>query len=217
MYSFSPRILRGLKLFTNLPFYLVQPANCRAKRQRSCALPTEPCHHAFVSFLFPQHYDMILACNARIIRCTEKLPQIGAESRASAEVITALASSDKLPQVGAELLSIPWGHIKLLIDKCKNEPKKVLFYSRKTIENNWSRAVLQNWLDTDLYERQGKAITNFALTLPAPQSDLAQEMTRDPYSFDFLTIRAQYDEKELKDEYKGKLPTIDEIERKLRE
>jgi len=74
-----------------------------------------------------------------------------------------------------------------------------LFYSRKTIENNWSRAVLQNWLDTDLYERQGKAITNFALTLPAPQSDLAQEMTRDPYSFDFLTIRAQYDEKELKD------------------
>ena len=156
MYSFSPRILRGLKLFTNLPFYLVQPANCRAKRQRSCALPTEPCHHnlvanstsvfwlcgrvcnkitkAFVSFLFPQHYDMILACNARIIRCTEKLPQIGAESRASAEIITALASSDKLPQVGAELLSIPWGHIKLLIDKCKNEPKKVLFYSRKTIE-----------------------------------------------------------------------------------
>ena len=67
-----------------------------------------------------------------------------------------------------------------------------MFYSRKTIENNWSRAVLQNWLDTDLYERQGKAITNFALTLPAPQSDLAQEMTRDPYSFDFLTIRAQY-------------------------
>ena len=70
--------------------------------------------------------------------------------------------------------------------------EEVLFYSHKTIENNWSRAVLQNWLDTDLYERQGKAITNFALTLPAPQSDLAQEMTRDPYSFDFLTIRAQY-------------------------
>ena len=70
--------------------------------------------------------------------------------------------------------------------------EEVLFYSRKTIENNWSCAVLQNWLDTDLYERQGKAITNFALTLPAPQSDLAQEMIRDPYSFDFLTIRAQY-------------------------
>ena len=66
--------------------------------------------------------------------------------------------SEMLPQDGAELLSIPWGHIKLLIDKCKSEPQKVLFYSRKTIENNWSRAVLQNWLDTDLYKRQGKAI-----------------------------------------------------------
>ena len=79
--------------------------------------------------------------------------------------------------------------VSTFLDKYTEE---VLFYSRKTIENNWSRAVLQNWLDTDLYERQGKAITNFALTLPAPQSDLAQEMTRDPYSFDFLTIRAQY-------------------------
>ena len=69
----------------------------------------------------------------------------------------------------------------------------------KTIENNWSRAVLLNFLSTDLYERQGKAVTNFALTLPAPQSDLAQAVTRDPYNFDFLTIRERYDEKELKD------------------
>ena len=134
-----------------------------------------------------------------VFEISEMLPQDGAESGLSSESIPALISSEKLPQVGAELLSIPWGHIKLLIDKCKSEPQKVLFYSRKTIENNWSRAVLQNWLDTDLYERQGKAITNFALTLPSPQSDLAQEMTRDPYNFDFLTIRAQYDEKELKE------------------
>ena len=56
-----------------------------------------------------------------------------------------------------------------------------------------------NFLDTDLYERQGNAVTNFSLTLPKPQSDLAQEMTRDPYSFDFLTIRQDYDEKALKD------------------
>ena len=65
---------------------------------------------------------------------SEKLPQIGAESRASAEIITALASSDKLPQVGAELLSIPWGHIKLLIDKCKNEPKKYCFIPAKLLK-----------------------------------------------------------------------------------
>lgn len=97
------------------------------------------------------------------------------------------------------LFMLPWGHHMLIIDKCSGDKKKAGFYVRQAIENNWSRAVLQNWLDTDLYERQGKAISNFALTLPAPQSDLAQEMTRDPYNFDFLTIRAKYDEKELKD------------------
>lgn len=97
------------------------------------------------------------------------------------------------------VFQIPWGHHCLLLDKCNNDADKALFYVEQTLKNNWSRAVLQNWLDTDLYERQGKAVTNFALTLPAPQSDLAKEMTRDPYNFDFLTIRARYDEKELKD------------------
>ena len=99
----------------------------------------------------------------------------------------------------ADIFCIPWGHHKLLIDKCKKDSAKALFYVQKTLENNWSRAVLLNFLDTDLYERQGKAVTNFALTLPAPQSDLAQAITRDPYNFDFLTIRERYDEKELKD------------------
>ena len=97
------------------------------------------------------------------------------------------------------LFSIPWGHHRFIIDKCRDNPQKALFYVRKTIENNWSRAVLLNQLDTDLYERQGKAVTNFTLTLPAAQSDLAQAITKDPYSFDFLTIRDRYDEKELKD------------------
>jgi predicted nuclease of restriction endonuclease-like (RecB) superfamily len=73
-----------------------------------------------------------------------------------------------------------------------------LFYIRKTIENNWSRDVLLNFLGTDLYERQGKAITNFSNTLPIEQSDLAQAITKDPYNFDFLTLRERYDEKELK-------------------
>ena len=56
-----------------------------------------------------------------------------------------------------------------------------------------------NFLDTDLYEREGKAVTNFELTLPEIESDLAIQITRDPYNFDFLTIRKKYDEKELKD------------------
>ena len=107
------------------------------------------------------------------------------------------------PQLGdlrkIGIFSIPWGHNKLIIDKCKGDINKAVFYVGKTLENNWSRAVLMNFLDTDLYERQGKAITNFAQTLPAVESDLAQAITKDPYNFDFLTIREKYDEKELKD------------------
>lgn len=94
---------------------------------------------------------------------------------------------------------IPWGHNKIIIDKCKGNPQKAQFYVKKTLENNWSRAVLLNFLDTNLFERHGKAVTNFALTLPELESDLAQEITKDPYNFDFLSIREKYDEKELKD------------------
>ncbi len=84
---------------------------------------------------------------------------------------------------------IPWGHQKLIIDKCKDDQNKALFFVHKTIENNWSRAVLLNFLETDLYDRQGKAITNFAQTLPGIQGDFAQAITKDPYNFDFLTLR----------------------------
>ena len=112
-----------------------------------------------------------------------------------------------LPQVGEDfrseeiepLFAIPWGHHKIIIDKCNGNPKKALIFVNQVIQINWSRAVLLNFLDTDLYERQGKAITNFNLTLPAMQSDLAQEITKDPYKFDFITLTQSYNEKELKD------------------
>lgn len=87
----------------------------------------------------------------------------------------------------------------LLIDRFREQPETALFYVRKTLESNWSRAVLLNFLDTALHLREGQAVTNFALTLPTPHSDLAQAITRDPYTFDFLAIREKYDEKELKD------------------
>lgn len=109
-----------------------------------------------------------------------------------------------LPQLVAnlnleDLFAVPWGHHRLIVDRCKEDGEKAAFFIRETIKNNWSRAVLDNFLSTDLYERQGKAITNFEYALPAPESDLAQEMTKDPYNFDFLTIRKDYDEKQLKE------------------
>ncbi len=103
-------------------------------------------------------------------------------------------------QVGDELesiiFSIPWRHHTEIIGKCKSVDE-ALFYVNKTIENGWSRAVLLNFLDTKLYLADGKAITNFDKVLPSSLSDLAQQTLKDPYNFDFLTIRQNYDEKEL--------------------
>lgn len=98
-----------------------------------------------------------------------------------------------------EICSIPWFHQQRIIDKCKGDAKKALFFVRKVIENSWGRDVLLNFLGTDLYERQAKAPTNFSKTLPAPQSDLAQQTTKDPYVFNFLAMTEDYNERELED------------------
>lgn len=102
-------------------------------------------------------------------------------------------------QLADDLKKIPWAHHMVIIDKCKNSPKKALFFVKKTIENSWSRSVLLTFLDTDLYEREGRAVTNFTSTLPKEQGDLARELTRDPYCFDFVEVRNDFEERELKD------------------
>lgn len=91
---------------------------------------------------------------------------------------------------------IPWFHNCILLDKVK-DPEARQWYIRKTIENGWSRNVLTMQIETDLYQRQGGAVTNFERTLPKPQSDLAGQMLKDPYSFEFLTISDEAAEREL--------------------
>ena len=107
------------------------------------------------------------------------------------------------PQLGeqlkADIFSVPWGHHKLLIDKFLKEPTKALFYVRQTVENGWSRSMLLNFISTDMYERQGKTLTNFKNTLPEISSELAQELTKDPYNFAFTGITKPYNERILKD------------------
>jgi predicted nuclease of restriction endonuclease-like (RecB) superfamily len=95
-----------------------------------------------------------------------------------------------------KIFYIPWGHNIHIISKSK-DIDEALFYVNKTIENGYSRAELIEQMKKELYKRNGKAITNFKNTLPKIQSDLANEITKDPYSFDFLTLRQSYDEKEL--------------------
>ena len=98
----------------------------------------------------------------------------------------------------SKIFIIPWGHQIILISKC-GEVKEALFYINKTLANGWSRAVLLNFVDSNLYFTQGKALTNFSKLLPENQSDLAKEILKDPYNFDFLTLTENFKEKELED------------------
>ncbi|MBN2895330.1 MAG: DUF1016 family protein [Campylobacterales bacterium] len=99
-------------------------------------------------------------------------------------------------QVVSQVLQIPWGHNIAIIQKCKST-QEALYYVQNTIKNGISRNVLIHQIETNLYAREGKAITNFEATLPPLQSDLAKEITKDPYNFDFLTLTQGYQEREL--------------------
>ena len=121
------------------------------------------------------------------------LPQLGAKN-GSYEIGQQLAD-----QLENDIFLTPWGHHMLLIDKFFKEPQKALFYVHQTVKNGWSRNVLHNFIDSSLYERQGKALSNFKSTLPNVDSDLAQEITKDPYNFAFTGITKPYNERILKD------------------
>ena len=125
----------------------------------------------------------------------ESFPQIEAITPQLGDSIVHRPDED----LDSPVFHIPWGHHKLLIDKFRGEPDKAMFYVHETVKNGWSRAVLLNFLDTRLHERQGRALSNFSVTLPEKDSDLAQELTKDPYCFDFIALMPKYHEKELKD------------------
>lgn len=105
-------------------------------------------------------------------------------------------------QAGNELekliFATPWRHQTEIISKSKTTEQAV-FYMQKTIENNWSRSVLMNMMESNLFQSQGKAISNFKTKLPKIQGELAQEITKDPYNFGFLALTENYREKELED------------------
>ena len=105
------------------------------------------------------------------------------------DYLIGLQAVTQLSDVERKIKSIPWGHNQRIMYKCK-DVEEALFYVNKTIENGWSRTILEHQIDGDVYKRAGSAITNFDMKLPA---------TQDPYNFDFLAIRDKYDERELED------------------
>ena len=96
----------------------------------------------------------------------------------------------------AQTLCIPWGHNLAILAKCKQHDE-ALYYAQATQTYGWSRSVLVHQIESGLWQREGKAITNFEQTLPAAQSDLAVQMLKDPYKFDFLSLTKEHTEREL--------------------
>jgi predicted nuclease of restriction endonuclease-like (RecB) superfamily len=94
------------------------------------------------------------------------------------------------------LHNCPWGHIMHLLDAVKC-PTQREWYARQTIEHGWSRSVLVHQIESRLFDRQGGALTNFERTLPAEQSELAQQLIKDPYSFDFLCLAPEARERAI--------------------
>lgn len=99
-------------------------------------------------------------------------------------------------QAVAQLVAIPWGHNLAILSKCTSHAE-ALYYIQQTQTHGWSRAVLTHQIESGLWQRQGQALHNFAQTLPAAQSDLAAQVLKDPYLFDFLSLTAEHSEREL--------------------
>lgn len=126
---------------------------------------------------------------------TESVPQPVGQVKSRRKVAQAVGqpAESSLPET---LANLPWGHNILLVERVKDCPQRH-WYAAKALEHGWSRAVLTTQIESDLFGRQGKAVTNFSARLPSPDSDLAQQSLKDPYLFDFLTLREDAVERDL--------------------
>ena len=138
-------------------------------------------------FEFYSKYEIIHQSGGQII-------QQAAGQLPSNEFIQQVAG--QIPVIIKLCSLIPWWHNVIIIEKIKSY-EEVIFYINKTIENNWSRSVLEYQIESDLFSRQGKAITNFEYTLPKKNSDLAIEIMKDPYNFEFLSLKEKENERDF--------------------
>jgi predicted nuclease of restriction endonuclease-like (RecB) superfamily len=129
--------------------------------------------------------------SVRNLKYIRQWQQFWTESAIGQQPVAQLAKQPVSP-----VLSIPWGHNLAIIAKCKQHDE-ALYYVQATQTHGWSRSVLVHQIESGLYQREGKAVTNFEQTLPAAQSDLAKQMLKDPYKFDFFSLSKEYTEREL--------------------
>lgn len=115
--------------------------------------------------------------------------------QAGTKLETLESTSVPMPAI---LLRVPWRHQTVIVSKCKTI-LEAMFYLNQVIEGNLSRNELEHIIEAHLYEQKGKALNNFESTLPAPQKALANEMLKDPYKLDFLSMAGDFSEKDLED------------------
>jgi predicted nuclease of restriction endonuclease-like (RecB) superfamily len=126
-----------------------------------------------------------------------EFPDVSGFSRSNLLYMRAFAEAYPDEQIVQQAVGqIPWGHNVRILDTIK-DPQERLWYVRQTIENGWSRNVLLHQMESDLYHRMGEAVTNFDRVLPQAQSDLANQLLKDPYNFSFLSLSREVQEREL--------------------
>jgi len=143
---------------------------------------------------YPEPSAILPQAVAKLTTATEKRPQSGEPAK----------SSSNLPQPVAQLIdsllwSVPWAHHVVLMEKVPGIAVR-RWYMEQTLINGWSRNILALQIDMQVHARQGRLHSNFADTLPPPQSDLVQQTLKDPYIFDFLTLTEPFHERELETE-----------------
>ena len=113
--------------------------------------------------------------------------------QAGTKLLTVENASVSMPEI---LLRVPWKHQTHIVSKCKTI-QEAIFYLNQVIEGNISRSELEHIIDANLYEHKAKALNNFESTLPQPQGSLAEEIIKDPYNLDFISMEGKFDERDL--------------------
>lgn len=128
---------------------------------------------------------------------TRLFPEMRGFSARNLKYMRAFAQTWPDAEIVQQLVALlPWGHNLRLIDTVKADRERE-WYARQALQHGWSRNVLVHQIESGLYARQGRALTNFSRTLPAQQSELAQQIVKDPYAFDFLSLGPQAKERDL--------------------
>ncbi|MGA2030301.1 MAG: PDDEXK nuclease domain-containing protein [Verrucomicrobiota bacterium] len=130
-------------------------------------------------------------------RAVAKLSDDSTDGKKGPSPVSQLSAESDDAQIWQRAVAqLTWAHNVILIQKVKDLPTR-LWYARQAFEHGWSRDVLSLQIQSRAHERHGKAVTNFQRTLPPPQSDLASQLLKDPYVFDFLTLEKPFHEREL--------------------